>query len=118
MKKFNSSYKDGKYEEAERYALLAKEVDPDNPIPGGGFQIAHKACYSGYHRYCIDRDGSSWPGVAGESPAPGGLTVMPRPVTTDAPTTCPYLERPGRNLVRWLAPMSISKIAYWPISRN
>jgi type II secretory pathway component GspD/PulD (secretin) len=43
MKQYNALYKQAKYEEAERVALLAKEVDPDNPIVTAAIEVARRA---------------------------------------------------------------------------
>ena len=40
MKKFNTLFKEGKYKEAEMYAMRAKELDPDNPVPGAAIYTA------------------------------------------------------------------------------
>ena len=35
MKQYNTFYREAKYAEAEKYARLAKEIDPDNPVVEG-----------------------------------------------------------------------------------
>jgi type II secretory pathway component GspD/PulD (secretin) len=40
MKKYNAFFKDGKYKEAEMYAMQAKELDPDNPVAGAAIYTA------------------------------------------------------------------------------
>lgn len=40
MKQFNQYFKEGKYKEAEHYARMAKEVDPDNPVTTAAVQIS------------------------------------------------------------------------------
>jgi type II secretory pathway component GspD/PulD (secretin)/tetratricopeptide (TPR) repeat protein len=40
MKQYNAFMKEGKYKEAEMYAMRAKDLDPDNPIPGAAIYVA------------------------------------------------------------------------------
>jgi type II secretory pathway component GspD/PulD (secretin) len=40
MKQYNILYKEGKYEEAEQQAMLAHELDPDNPMASAAVNIA------------------------------------------------------------------------------
>jgi type II secretory pathway component GspD/PulD (secretin) len=40
MAQYNALFKEGKYKEAEVYAMRAKELDPDNPIPGAAIYTA------------------------------------------------------------------------------
>jgi hypothetical protein len=40
MKQFNTCFREGRYEEAERYALTACELDPENPAAGAAVKMA------------------------------------------------------------------------------
>jgi type II secretory pathway component GspD/PulD (secretin) len=40
MKKYNTFFKEGKYKEAEMYAMRAKELDPDDPVAGAAIYTA------------------------------------------------------------------------------
>jgi type II secretory pathway component GspD/PulD (secretin) len=40
MKKYNAFFKEGKYKEAEMYAMRAKELDPDDPVAGAAIYTA------------------------------------------------------------------------------
>jgi RNA polymerase sigma factor (sigma-70 family) len=40
MQRFNAAYREGKYEEAERYAQMALELDPENAAAGAAVRIA------------------------------------------------------------------------------
>jgi type II secretory pathway component GspD/PulD (secretin)/tetratricopeptide (TPR) repeat protein len=40
MKQFDTSYKEGKYKEAEMYAMRARELDPDDAIAGAAITMA------------------------------------------------------------------------------
>src|SRR5262249_19754240 len=43
MKEYNTLFKEGKYAEAETKAMLAHELDPDNPMTESGRIVAHMA---------------------------------------------------------------------------
>jgi type II secretory pathway component GspD/PulD (secretin) len=40
MKQFNALYKEGKYKEAEMYAMRARELDPDDTVAGAAISMA------------------------------------------------------------------------------
>jgi type II secretory pathway component GspD/PulD (secretin) len=40
MKQYNTFFKEGKYKEAEMYAMRAKELDPDDPVAGAAIYTA------------------------------------------------------------------------------
>jgi hypothetical protein len=40
MKQFNAAYKEGKYEEAEKWAQMAQELDPDNGVCSAALSLA------------------------------------------------------------------------------
>ena len=40
MKQFNTLYKEGKYKEAEMYAMRARELDPDDTVAGAAISMA------------------------------------------------------------------------------
>ena len=40
MKQFNTYFKEGKYKEAEMYAMLAHDIDPDNHIVSAAVGMA------------------------------------------------------------------------------
>jgi type II secretory pathway component GspD/PulD (secretin) len=42
MKQFNAAYKEGKYEEAEKWALMAQELDPDNEVCSAALYTARR----------------------------------------------------------------------------
>jgi type II secretory pathway component GspD/PulD (secretin)/tetratricopeptide (TPR) repeat protein len=43
MKKYHAAYKEGRYAEAETYAMKAHELDPDNTQAAAAMEIAHMA---------------------------------------------------------------------------
>jgi type II secretory pathway component GspD/PulD (secretin) len=48
MKQFQAAYKEGKYEEAEKWALMAQELDPDNAVCAAALSLArsHRAAHA------------------------------------------------------------------------
>ena len=89
MKKFNILYKDCKYEEAERYALLAQEVDPDNPVVAFAIDFARK----GYQREGHESPKlTEFSQIVGESRTPEQLTVIPRERGSNLPAW--FIESP------------------------
>jgi type II secretory pathway component GspD/PulD (secretin) len=48
MKQFQAAYKEGKYEEAEKWAQMAQELDPDNAVCAAALSLArsHRAAHA------------------------------------------------------------------------
>jgi type II secretory pathway component GspD/PulD (secretin) len=57
MKQYNTLFKEGKYLEAQKYAMLAHELDPDDPRASAAVYVAEmKANVTEYKQFKSDRD--------------------------------------------------------------
>jgi type II secretory pathway component GspD/PulD (secretin)/tetratricopeptide (TPR) repeat protein len=87
MKKYNTLFKEGKYKEAEMYAMRAKELDPDDPVPAAAIYTARTQANLTEFKDSKKRREDMFVHSLNEAEDPGPAVDTPRPLILDPAMT-------------------------------
>jgi type II secretory pathway component GspD/PulD (secretin) len=87
MKKYNALFKEGKYKEAEMYAMRAKELDPDDPVPAAAIYTARTQANLVEFKDSKKHREDMFVHALNEAEDPGPMVDSPHPLALDPAVT-------------------------------